>query len=255
MRPSCAPRVRNTCWRPRFAPYCWKTTDSAGPHHPLGRRRNTRAKNLAGSGICACTCATGTAMRTRTGRYPSHSARIGRLSDDDGSAHPMAALSHHCRSTRRPSARAGVGSALGLGTSSRATSADRCSRRLSIRQSDHQRTGAGLRHRLGACGLGDPMQDLGWLCLKTWRFGGSQPVAGVGTRESLFQAYQQASGNSRPEACAFLGSVWPCQMGDHVPVNGLGRAGLGSGFGRARAQRHRTSGRGAVVGFAATAGG
>ena len=42
--------------------------------------------------------------------------------------------------------------------------------------------------------FGDPMQDLGWLCLKTWRFGGSQPVAGVGTRESLFQAYQQASG-------------------------------------------------------------
>jgi aminoglycoside phosphotransferase (APT) family kinase protein len=42
--------------------------------------------------------------------------------------------------------------------------------------------------------LGDPMQDLGWLCLKTWRFGGSQPVAGVGLRESLYQAYQHASG-------------------------------------------------------------
>ncbi len=42
--------------------------------------------------------------------------------------------------------------------------------------------------------LGDPMQDLGWLCLKTWRFGGPQPVAGVGSRESLYQAYQAASG-------------------------------------------------------------
>jgi len=44
-----------------------------------------------------------------------------------------------------------------------------------------------------AC-LGDPMQDLGWLCLKTWRFGGPLPVAGCGRREDLFSAYEAAGG-------------------------------------------------------------
>jgi aminoglycoside phosphotransferase (APT) family kinase protein len=42
---------------------------------------------------------------------------------------------------------------------------------------------------------GDPMQDLGWLCVKTWRFGGTQPVGGFGSREDLFAAYERASGN------------------------------------------------------------
>jgi aminoglycoside phosphotransferase (APT) family kinase protein len=41
---------------------------------------------------------------------------------------------------------------------------------------------------------GDPMQDLGWLCVKTWRFGGKLPVGGFGTREDLFAAYEKASG-------------------------------------------------------------
>ncbi|MGH7933709.1 MAG: phosphotransferase family protein [Candidatus Binataceae bacterium] len=43
---------------------------------------------------------------------------------------------------------------------------------------------------------GDPMQDLGWLCVKTWRFGGRLPVGGFGTREDLFAAYERASGYS-----------------------------------------------------------
>jgi len=42
--------------------------------------------------------------------------------------------------------------------------------------------------------LGDPMEDLGWLCVNTWRFGGSAPVGGVGRREELFGAYEQAGG-------------------------------------------------------------
>ncbi|HEY6419835.1 MAG TPA: phosphotransferase family protein [Candidatus Binataceae bacterium] len=42
---------------------------------------------------------------------------------------------------------------------------------------------------------GDPMQDLGWLCVKTWRFGGPRPVGGFGTREDLFAAYEKASGH------------------------------------------------------------
>ena len=41
---------------------------------------------------------------------------------------------------------------------------------------------------------GDPMEDLGWLCVKSWRFGSPQPVAGVGTYDELFASYAAASG-------------------------------------------------------------
>src|SRR5262249_16227675 len=42
---------------------------------------------------------------------------------------------------------------------------------------------------------GDPMQDLAWLCVKTWRFGGKKPVGGFGSREELFEVYEKASGH------------------------------------------------------------
>ena len=43
--------------------------------------------------------------------------------------------------------------------------------------------------------LGDPVEDLGWLCVRAWRFGNdSLPVGGVGTREALVRAYQDAGG-------------------------------------------------------------
>jgi aminoglycoside phosphotransferase (APT) family kinase protein len=42
---------------------------------------------------------------------------------------------------------------------------------------------------------GDPMEDLAWVCVKTWRFGGRKPVGGFGTREELFEAYEKASGH------------------------------------------------------------
>jgi aminoglycoside phosphotransferase (APT) family kinase protein len=42
--------------------------------------------------------------------------------------------------------------------------------------------------------LGDPMEDLGWVCVKTWRFGGKSPVGGIGRREDLFAAYERATG-------------------------------------------------------------
>lgn len=51
-----------------------------------------------------------------------------------------------------------------------------------------------LDWEIGQCG--DPMQDLGWVCVKTWRFGGRYPVGGFGAREDLFAAYEKASGRS-----------------------------------------------------------
>ena len=42
--------------------------------------------------------------------------------------------------------------------------------------------------------LGDPMEDLGWLCVKAWRFGQRPPVAGLGDYDDLFAAYTAAGG-------------------------------------------------------------
>jgi aminoglycoside phosphotransferase (APT) family kinase protein len=43
--------------------------------------------------------------------------------------------------------------------------------------------------------LGDPMEDLGWICVNSWRFGViDKPVGGFGTYEELFSGYEAASG-------------------------------------------------------------
>jgi aminoglycoside phosphotransferase (APT) family kinase protein len=45
--------------------------------------------------------------------------------------------------------------------------------------------------------VGDPMEDLGWLCVRSWRFGNDDlPVGGIGRREALFEAYERAGGGS-----------------------------------------------------------
>lgn len=43
--------------------------------------------------------------------------------------------------------------------------------------------------------VGDPMEDLGWLCVRAWRFGSEFPVAGIGEYETLMKAYESASGS------------------------------------------------------------
>jgi aminoglycoside phosphotransferase (APT) family kinase protein len=45
--------------------------------------------------------------------------------------------------------------------------------------------------------LGDPVEDLGWLCVKSWRFGiVDQPVGGFGTVDALLAAYETAGGGT-----------------------------------------------------------
>lgn len=44
--------------------------------------------------------------------------------------------------------------------------------------------------------IGDPMQDLGVLCMRTWRFGGAGEVGGFGSREELYAAYEAAGGGA-----------------------------------------------------------
>jgi aminoglycoside phosphotransferase (APT) family kinase protein len=41
---------------------------------------------------------------------------------------------------------------------------------------------------------GDPVEDLGWLCVRAWRFKARDPVAGLGDYETLLDAYATASG-------------------------------------------------------------
>ena len=53
--------------------------------------------------------------------------------------------------------------------------------------------------------LGDPMEDVGWMCVRAWRFGNdAKPVGGLGSREDFFRAYEKASGvRVDPEAARF----------------------------------------------------
>lgn len=44
------------------------------------------------------------------------------------------------------------------------------------------------------CHLGNPVEDLGWLVARAWRFRGTGDVGGLGTREELVAAYRAAGG-------------------------------------------------------------
>jgi aminoglycoside phosphotransferase (APT) family kinase protein len=52
--------------------------------------------------------------------------------------------------------------------------------------------------------LGDPMEDLGWVCVNSWRFGQiDKPVGGFGTREELFAGYEAAGRRVDPHRVMF----------------------------------------------------
>ena len=44
--------------------------------------------------------------------------------------------------------------------------------------------------------LGDPMEDLGWLCTKAWRFGNKPRVGGFGDVDDLVAAYEARAGST-----------------------------------------------------------
>lgn len=59
---------------------------------------------------------------------------------------------------------------------------------------------------------GDPREDLGWLCVKAWRFGSALPVGGFGTRDELLDGYAEVAGE-RPDPDAVhwwqvFGTAW-----------------------------------------------
>jgi aminoglycoside phosphotransferase (APT) family kinase protein len=44
--------------------------------------------------------------------------------------------------------------------------------------------------------VGDPLEDLSWLCVKSWRFGAAPRVGGFGEVPDLVSAYEEASGRT-----------------------------------------------------------
>jgi aminoglycoside phosphotransferase (APT) family kinase protein len=42
--------------------------------------------------------------------------------------------------------------------------------------------------------IGDPWEDLAWVCTRSWRFGGKAEVGGVGSRAELYAAYEETAG-------------------------------------------------------------
>jgi aminoglycoside phosphotransferase (APT) family kinase protein len=79
--------------------------------------------------------------------------------------------------------------------------------------------------------LGDPLEDLGWLCVKSWRFGAEPRVGGFGTVDDLVAAYEAGSGRAvDPEALAWwevLGTLkWGiiCVMQASTHLSGVVRS-------------------------------
>ncbi|HYE46777.1 MAG TPA: phosphotransferase family protein [Caulobacter sp.] len=63
--------------------------------------------------------------------------------------------------------------------------------------------------------LGDPAEDLGWICTRSWRFGGDKPVGGFGDYADLLEGYTAAGGKpvslERVLYWEMLGSLkWGC---------------------------------------------
>ena len=87
--------------------------------------------------------------------------------------------------------------------------------------------------------FGDPMEDLGWLCVHSWRFGRLElPVGGFGTREQLFAGYADAGGRvdaQRVHYWEVLGTLkWGviCQSMAHAYLSGAERNAERAAIGR-----------------------
>ena len=65
--------------------------------------------------------------------------------------------------------------------------------------------------------FGDPMEDLGWICVNSWRFGEiDKPVGGFGSREDLFAGYEEGWPQGRSRSGDVLGSDGHAALGHHV---------------------------------------
>ncbi|MSO36702.1 MAG: phosphotransferase family protein [Acidimicrobiia bacterium] len=80
--------------------------------------------------------------------------------------------------------------------------------------------------------LGDPIEDLGWLCVKSWRFGNSNlPVGGFGMAKELLDTYAATSGTEVDEERLRYWEVFGtlkwgviCELQGFTHLNGLVRS-------------------------------
>jgi len=80
--------------------------------------------------------------------------------------------------------------------------------------------------------LGDPVEDLGWLCVKSWRFGNvDQRAGGFGTVDELLAGYRAGGGTDvEPESLRYwetMGTLkWGaiCELQCFTHLNGLVRS-------------------------------
>jgi aminoglycoside phosphotransferase (APT) family kinase protein len=80
--------------------------------------------------------------------------------------------------------------------------------------------------------LGDPAEDIGWLCIRSWRFGNDElPVAGVGELDQFLASYESAGGSpidaERLRFWEVLGNVkWAiiCARQAHDHLTGVRRS-------------------------------
>jgi aminoglycoside phosphotransferase (APT) family kinase protein len=80
--------------------------------------------------------------------------------------------------------------------------------------------------------IGDPAEDIGWLCIRSWRFGNDEhPVAGLGDLDEFLAAYQAAGGAAiEPQRLryweAFGNLKWAviCARQAHDHLSGLRRS-------------------------------
>jgi len=57
--------------------------------------------------------------------------------------------------------------------------------------------------------IGNPMEDFGWLCIKSWRFGvNDKPVGGFGLRDDLYRAYEDRTGQEVDPDTVFWWEVY-----------------------------------------------
>ncbi len=78
---------------------------------------------------------------------------------------------------------------------------------------------------------GDGAEDLGWMCVRSWRFGAPHPALGCGSREELLSAYARAGGRSVTleelrwwEVCGNARWAVICVLQAHRHLSGLDRS-------------------------------
>lgn len=105
-------------------------------------------------------------------------AKYVQLMDESGQAHPAFEIAFRWLEANRPAPR------------------DWCLVHGDFRLGNVIVDGDGLRAVLDweLAHIGNPAEDLGWVCVRAWRFGGSKPVAGVGDYAALLDAYEAESG-------------------------------------------------------------